>query len=279
VDDFFVAGASPGVEASVLLKDTDPPQLTAQARDRSRQPEVAVVARPVVSEQYDTAVNVTSLAVFAQCPRRYYIGRYIGWQQNAVRAGRKFDPEDLPAAELGSLVHEVLAGKPGPHPPEALELAAVFQNSDLGRRAAAAARSEREWDFIADIDGTLIRGTIDLWFEEPDGIHIVDYKTDSSIRTSEHAPQLALYAVALERAFGKRPVRASLHYLRSDVVEDVPLHDAAIGSARDLIAALRDAQETLAFEPRDGPHCLSCPHRSLCPAGIASDGAPAHLVG
>ena len=269
VDDFFVNGATVGVDATVLLKDADPPQLTAQERDRSREPGVAVIARPDVRDQYDTAVNVTSLAAFAQCPRRYYLGRYVGWSGNGRSKGaKKFDPEELPAAELGSRVHEVLTGKPGPHPEEALELAAVFQNSELGRRAASADRSEREWDFIADIDGTLIRGSVDLWFEEPDGIHIVDYKTDSEIHTSEHAPQLALYAVALERAFGTRPARASLHYLRKNTVEDVPLHDAAVDNARDLIAAIREAQETLTFDLNEGEHCHSCPYfRSLCPAG------------
>ncbi|HZL55675.1 MAG TPA: PD-(D/E)XK nuclease family protein, partial [Bryobacteraceae bacterium] len=155
----------------------------------------------------------------------------------------------------------------GPHPEEALELAAVFQNSDLGRRAAVSLRSEREWEFIADLDGTLIRGSIDLWFEEPGGIHIVDYKTDSTIRTSEYAPQVALYAAALERAFGKRPARASLYYLRANIVEEVPLDDAAMERARELIASIREAQEDLAFGLNEGPHCRVCPYfRSLCPA-------------
>ena len=44
------------------------------------------------------------------------------------------------------------------------------------------------------------------------------------------------------------PARASLHYLRKNTVEDVPLHDAAIDNARDLIAAIREAQETLTFD-------------------------------
>jgi len=266
VDDFFVNGA-PSVEASLLLKEVDPERLTAQARERSRDAGVAVLARPAVADQYDTAVNVTSLAVFAQCPRRYYLGRYVGWPGQA-RGLKRFDPEELPAAELGSLVHEVLAGKPGPFPDEAVELAEVFQKSELGRRAAAAERVEREWDFIADIDGTLIRGSVDLWFQEADGIHIVDYKTDSAVGSAEYGPQLALYAVALERAFGSRPVRASLHYLRPDLVVDVGLGDGGIDAARGLIAGLREAQETLSFELREGEHCGKCPYfKGLCPAG------------
>ena len=275
VDDFFVNGAS-AVEASVLLKDVDPPQLTAQTRERSRDGGVAVAPRPAVADQYDTAVNVTSLAVFAQCPRRYYLGRYVGWSGTGRNKGvKKFDPEELPAAELGSLVHEVLAEKPGPYPDEAVELAGVFQRSELGKRAAAAARVEREWDFIADIDGTLIRGSVDLWFEEADGIHIVDYKTGSAVGGAEYGPQLALYAVALERAFGSRPVGASLHYLRADSVVEVGLGDAEIEAARGLIADLREAQETLSFDLNEGSHCWQCPYfKGLCPAGRGQAEAP-----
>ena len=151
--------------------------------------------RPVVGGQRDTAVNVTSLAVFAGCPRKYYLQRYIGW--NTGRR-RRFDAESLPeeeeddtdldAAELGSLVHEVLAGKEGPHPIEAQKLADVFLESDLGRRAGQATRVEREWEFIADIDDTLVRGSVDLWFEEGGEIHLVDYKTDAVARPGDYAP-------------------------------------------------------------------------------------------
>ena len=51
-------------------------------------------------------------------------------------------------------------------------------------------------------------------------LHIVDYKTDEVVaaatpaRAQEYAPQLALYAIALERAFGERPKIALLHFLR-----------------------------------------------------------------
>jgi CRISPR/Cas system-associated exonuclease Cas4 (RecB family) len=175
----------------------------------------------------------------------------------------------LDAAELGSLVHGVLAGKAGPHPTEALQLANVFFESDLGRRARDSARVEREWDFIAEIDGTLVRGTIDLWFEENGAIHLVDYKTNAVARPSEYAPQLAVYALAMERAFGKRPAHAWLHFLRPDLVVEVPLDEATLASARRLIADLRAAQDRLRFDLRVGAHCDSCQFfRSICPAGF-----------
>ncbi|MDE3198845.1 MAG: PD-(D/E)XK nuclease family protein, partial [Acidobacteriota bacterium] len=263
----FVEIEANGIRASLLATASDPPPLMARDRGREQAAGIVEIARPHVTGQFDTAVNVTSLTAFSNCPRRYYIERYLGWNAPGPRTAGKSDPEELPAAELGSRVHEVLAGKPGPHPEEALALAAVFQSSELGRRSQAAAHREREWDFIADIDGTLIRGTIDLWFEDAEGLHIVDYKTDAAIKPGAYAPQLALYAAALERAFGKRPASASLHYLKHDVIEPVALDDRSIGDARGLIAQLREAQENLAFEMKQGEHCRACPcFRATCPA-------------
>jgi ATP-dependent exoDNAse (exonuclease V) beta subunit len=276
VDDFFQSTPEPeGFEVSVVDADSDPPLADLRAVQDGKTTDVLTLARPHVGDQHDTAVNVTSLAVFSSCPRKYYLQRYIGWN---TRRFARFDPESLPeeddetdldAAELGSLVHEVLAGKAGPHPAEAHKLANVFLESDLGRRAAQATRAAREWDFIADIDDTLVRGTIDLWFEENGEIHLVDYKTDAVARPADYAPQLALYALAMERAFGKRPAHAWLHFLRSDLVVEVPLNDATLDNARQLIADLREAQDRLQFDLRVGAHCESCQFfRSICPAGL-----------
>ncbi len=256
--------------ASVLAVDTDPPALTVGAIERSAADDVPAVPAPRVSEQQDSAVNVTSLAVFAGCPRKYYLQRYIGWSGGRMTS---FDPEELPgdsdlsASEVGSSVHEVLAGKPGSHPAEALELANVFRESDLGRRSAGARTAEREWEFIADMGGTLVRGSVDLWFEEDGEIQLVDYKTDAVARPAEYAPQLALYALAIERAFGKRPAHAYLHFLRPNVVAEVPLDDAALEGAKRSIQELGRAQNMLRFEMREGSHCYSCQfYRSMCPA-------------
>ncbi|MCU1328465.1 MAG: helicase/exodeoxyribonuclease subunit, partial [Bryobacterales bacterium] len=151
------------VDATVRIVDTDPPLIT---RDRLvREPQVTVVERPELSDQHDTTVNVTSLTTFAICPRRYYLQRYVGWSSGRPM---RFDPEDLPAAEeesgdtsaaeLGTMVHEILAGKAGNWPARAVQLASVFTTSPLGLRVRHASKVEREWDFIAEVAGTLVRG-------------------------------------------------------------------------------------------------------------------------
>jgi ATP-dependent exoDNAse (exonuclease V) beta subunit len=241
---------------------------------------IIAVPLPAVTGEPESTVNVTSLALFASCPRKYYNGRYIGW--NVGSRFQRFDPEELPdddtdlsAAELGSAVHEVLAGKNAAPDPETQRLADVFLRSELGTRAAAATRSAREWDFIMELNGMLVRGTIDLWFEENGEVHVVDYKTDDvkdsalALRANEYAPQLALYALAIEKAFGRRPAHAWLHFLRPDRTVEISIDDAALKAAAELIDDLREAQSALRFDLREGPHCTSCSYyRGLCPAGL-----------
>jgi ATP-dependent helicase/nuclease subunit A len=257
--------------AKVVVHDTDPERLIA---DEVSPREVPVLPRPLVEDQHDTAVNVTSLALFAHCPRKYYIQRYVGWASGRparfdAEAPPRGDDDGISASDFGSVVHKILSGEPGEYPAEALALAEVFKRSPLGQRAAAAIHSAREWDFIADLDGTLVRGSVDLWFEEDEEIFLVDYKTDAPPVHPEHyAPQLAIYALAIERAFGVKPAGAYLHFLRPDIVAEVSLDPETIKESRGLIASLREAQNSLEFPLNVGGHCRQCQYfRSLCPAG------------
>lgn len=275
-----------GYEASVLVTDSDPPPFI-QSRADSGNSDLQLIAKPVTTDRHETAVTVTSLAAFGACPRKYYIQRSLGWNTGRFR---RFDPHDiardesadtqdndadLSASRVGSAAHEILAGlTPRDESPEARQLAEVFFRSELGRRVSASDRVAREWAFIADIDGAIVRGSIDLWFEDSGGLHVVDYKTDAvtasaaPARAREYAPQLALYAIALERALGVRPQVAWLHFLRPDTVVEIPLDDNAIAAARSLIHGLRKAQDELSFPLHEGAHCRSCAFfRTLCPAG------------
>jgi CRISPR/Cas system-associated exonuclease Cas4 (RecB family) len=105
---------------------------------------------------------------------------------------------------------------------------------------------------------------IDLWFEHAGEIHIVDYKTDARANAESYAPQLALYARALERAFGRRPTHAWLHFLRFDQLVEIPIDLTVV---QDLIARLKAAQNSLTFDLNPGPQCQTCAfYRGLCPA-------------
>jgi hypothetical protein len=91
------------------------------------------------------------------------------------------------------------------------------------RRIAKASRVEREFDFLMSVEDLVIRGQVDLWFQEGGELVIVDYKTDDVTasqahqRAQDYAPQLRLYAMAVERVAGRPVDRAWLHFLRPNV--------------------------------------------------------------
>jgi ATP-dependent helicase/nuclease subunit A len=235
-----------------------------------------ILPRPEASGQYDSVVPVTSVSGFRACPRRYYLGRYTGWsgpRGAAPEDGERRDEDGIDASELGTQTHALLAGEAveDAHP-EARELAAAFHRSELGQRAARAARSGRECAFLFALDDVVLRGQIDLWFEEGGEIVLVDYKTDR-VTGADHARlepyrlQLRLYAMALQRMLGRLPDRAFLHLLRSGESLPVDLSPALLEDARAAVAELRLAQDRLDFPLREGRHCVTCEfYRGLCPA-------------
>ena len=98
-----------------------------------------------------------------------------------------------------------------------------FLQCDSGKRMQEAARKQklyREQPFVLGVDAKelypeeedgeliLIQGIIDAYFEEPDGLVVLDYKTDKVNNGKELADkyqeQLRYYAKALEQMSGKK---------------------------------------------------------------------------
>ena len=230
-------------------------------------------------DQHDSTASITDISVFAQCPRKYFLSRYIGW--NA--ASRTFvDIEDLPrtetgeleASEIGTQVHKILAGIPVQDPAaESVELADRFLTSALSKRASRATRKEHEYDFLVSIDGLVLRGQIDLWFEQNRELILVDYKTDrvrapiEPRRVHSYELQLRLYAIALEQIAGRPVTLAYLHFLRPDEFLDVDLSPLQLNSAREQVRAFISAQDALEYPLNTGEHCFRCEYyKEICPA-------------
>ncbi|MDQ6708357.1 MAG: PD-(D/E)XK nuclease family protein, partial [Acidobacteriota bacterium] len=232
-----------------------------------------IVPRPDPVDQHDGNMSVTSLALYADCPRRYYLARYLGWESQTVTGGRP-PLSGMPASELGSQVHKLLAGVSVEAPDfEALRLADTFDRSRLGRRARRARRVEREFAFLLAIDDVVISGEIDLWFEEGGELILVDYKTDdvdaeeAPGRGQSYALQLRYYALALERVAGRFPDHAYVHLLRPDVLVRIDIDAASLAAARALVREVAEAQRAARFPLHEGPHCRRCPfYHGLCPA-------------
>jgi len=261
----LVAGQAP--ELQVLA----PAVRTADAAH----PVTAWLDAPLVTEQQDTNATVTALVEFARCPRRYYLGRYLGFDGRLPRRSEPAGDEGLSASDLGTQVHQMLAGAEVPDPDtEAMRLAANFRNSPLGRQAAKATRLERECSFLMAIEGLVIHGQVDLWFEDAGELVIVDYKTDAvnlaeaHRRAHDYGLQLRLYGMAVEQLAGRAPDRACLYFLRPNAVVEVDLAPSLLESPSQLVRDFQEAQDSLQFPLNEGDHCHACPFfRDLCPAG------------
>jgi ATP-dependent helicase/nuclease subunit A len=264
----------------IFAVNTPPPpgEVFAQAAPLQLQ----TVTRPAIRDQHDFAASVTSVALFAHCPRRYYLERYLGWPGNSPRNPRFKEAEDdepddeLDATGFGLQVHALLAGQPVAATAEARKLADAFHASELGRRAARASRVEREADFLMAVEDIVLRGQIDLWFEEGGELVLADYKTDEvkardpAERADFYAPQLRLYAMALERITGRFPDKAYVYFLRPGVAVSIALERTLLDDPETLVRAFREAQSTLHFPLHEGEHCQRCPYfHGLCPAGSA----------
>jgi RecB family exonuclease len=132
----------------------------------------------------------------------------------------------------------------------------------------------REFDFLMAMEDLVIRGQVDLWFEEGGELVVVDYKTDdvSSVeaqhRARDYALQLRLYARAVERLAGRSPDRAWLHFLRPNALVEVDLAPSLIESPEQTVRDFQEAQSKLDFPLIEGEQCKRCPFfGDLCPAG------------
>jgi ATP-dependent helicase/nuclease subunit A len=116
--------------------------------------------------------------------------------------------------------------------------------------ALAAGRYWREVFVSAEHEGVLLEGFIDLLYETPAGLVIVDYKTDSvrddaQIAAAMNAYRLqgATYAFALERNLGRPVAACRFLFLRGGEPRVVTIDDlpAAVAEVRERVAtASRD---------------------------------------
>src|SRR5690606_7875012 len=180
------------------------------------------------------------------------------------------------AMELGREAHELLAGvlKPETASEQARRLAEAFDGHELGARVRQAVRVEREREIVFPVGATprLLRGIIDLHFEDAEGSVLIDYKTDrvsdaeAPAKAEEYALQMRLYALALELE-GSSPKKAVLFFLRLGRAVEVSLDAQSVTGAVRQVEELFLAQESQDFPLKIGSHCRRCPHyQGLCPA-------------
>jgi ATP-dependent exoDNAse (exonuclease V) beta subunit len=297
-DEVLTVGAKEGQDwkLRVLVTGESPEPIPSRDRESALSRQGAVfpespdpvewLARPPLIDQHDANATVTAVAAFAKCPREYYLGHYLGFEGRPA-TGRNGQEGARSASEFGIMVHSLLAGNtpattsPAPPDVKAIAMAEVFKQSALGRRAARAGRIEREFDFLMALEGLVLRGQIDLWFEEGGETIIVDYKTDvvnaneAHQRAQDYAMQLRLYALALERITSRSPDHAWLYFLRPNTPIEVDLRPSLLDSPEQVLREFQEAQDSLQFPMREGRHCTRCRFfKDLCPSAWEGSSVP-----
>ena len=121
---------------------------------------------------------------------------------------------------------------------EIVRLAKVAVQSDIVRRAVASRRIWREVPVAAPVGDGSLHGFIDLLFEEPDGLVVVDYKTDTVTEAqlpevvNRYRLQGGAYAHAITRITNKPVKEMVFLYLQPKLEVALP----------DLPNAMADAQ-------------------------------------
>lgn len=226
----------------------------------TRPPELFEIVPQAEAGQASAAVAVTAISLWADCPRRYLLATLLRWPEPPADPGGHSN-----AMALGTEVHELLGRKRTDASPEAHALAQVFLDSPFGQRAAAAHSARREFDFLVSLEGTLLRGQIDIWWDEPGGAILLDYKTDRFLtpeRTASYELQLRLYALALEKLTGRAPKEAWLFPLRTAAPHRVDLSVPVL----DTLRQFQHAEAAGDFPIREADRCKYCPYLAgACP--------------
>jgi len=170
----------------------------------------------------------------------------------------------LTPAQRGTAIHQAMQYVPleGDHSPEAVravldglvekgfltrlqgeavdpERIAAFFDSPLGRALCGARNVRREFKFSLLVpagdyypqagagEEILLQGVVDAWFEEEDGLTVIDFKSDrvspggEAARAESYRPQLEAYSGALEAIFGKKVARKALWFFETDTAVEL----------------------------------------------------------
>ncbi len=110
----------------------------------------------------------------------------------------------------------------------------AFFRSPLGRQVRESRGLHREFKFSLLVpadryyrdsppgEEVLLQGVVDCWLDEPEGIVLIDFKTDRvtpesvQARAEEYRPQMEAYRQALERITGRKVVRRALWFFCID---------------------------------------------------------------
>lgn len=123
------------------------------------------------------------------------------------------------------------------------------------------------------IDGVPLKGFIDRWQEDEEGISISDYKTGKTPKQMYVDGKffaMTLYADLLSAEIGEQVSKIELLYLKDGVRISKSLTDDATASMRETVKSTYEQVKvrcsTGEFEPIRNTLCGWCNYKTICPA-------------
>jgi ATP-dependent exoDNAse (exonuclease V) beta subunit len=161
-------------------------------------------ARTPRFDEHAFEIDIMSAAETGERP----YGPRFGTLVHAALATAPLDADPVTVGRIVETQSRILGATAEEQRAAAHAVAAVLGHPllDRARHAMASGRCYREAPVTwMSPDGVLIEGTIDLAFEETDGITVLDFKTDREVATDleQYTRQLAVYCRALAAARGK----------------------------------------------------------------------------
>jgi ATP-dependent exoDNAse (exonuclease V) beta subunit len=248
--------------------------------------------------------SVTELLKFHFCPQLYYLNSILGLQGISEKCltephsvededENRLNDDEIPGQELGNVVHRIFKKYDFPEDnlneyinkelsvyaldinQKSIDLVAnwvnSFYNSDVGKEVLSSKQYKREKSFIFNYRHNLIRGQIDLFYFNKNGLlKIIDYKANDI--TIDEIPekvklyqlQMQLYAQALETIYGKKVDETILYFL----VPDKPVViDTTEEACRELDSTLDNffrAHKDGGFKKLSDRKCQWCEYNTIC---------------
>jgi ATP-dependent helicase/nuclease subunit A len=152
---------------------------------------------------------------------------------------------------------------------------AKFQSHELWAKLRNAKRIDRELAFETQAPGMVLRGQIDLLYQdEADAWHIVDYKSNRigpegvAPHAAQYELQMLVYAMAARGHVGALPAEATLYFLRAGASYTLQITpdslEQAIQRVGKLAGELAHARRGGTFTRRQCKACEYCPYGALC---------------
>ncbi|MBR34843.1 MAG: hypothetical protein CMH78_05145, partial [Nitrospinae bacterium] len=262
---------------------------------------LSTIAHTVDVDNSHYVYSVTEILKFHFCPQLYYFNSILGLQGINERCQTRSEhaegedesnlkDDELPGHELGNIVHRVFKNYHFPEDnlkeyiknvfgldtnQDSLDRVAnwvnSFYNSDIGKEVVSSKQQKRETSFIFNYRHNLIRGQIDLFCFNNEGLlKIIDYKTnDITIdeipeKVEYYKLQMQLYARALETIYGKKVDETILYFLVPDKPVVVNTTEEACRELDSTLDNFFTAHRDGGFKKSSNQKCNQCDYKTIC---------------